>query len=95
MSYAKNAPTNLCAMVGSICFLKKTIGEAAGQLINFTSAVYWMHVWVEKRRKTFKESVRKDIEVEFEQFVKMIGRELVSIDVHNVWMMIFPTTLSW
>ena len=52
-----------------------------------------MRDWVENIRITFKESVKMDIEAESVQFVKMIGRESVSIDVHSVWVMMLLTTL--
>ena len=52
-----------------------------------------MYAWAEKIHKTFKENVKPGMKVAFVQFVKIIGRELVNIDVHNVLMMIFHTTL--
>ena len=62
--------------------------------MNFIGAVYWMCVWVEKKRKIFKENVQKGIKAEFVQFVKTIGLGWVIMDAHNVLIMIISTAFS-
>ena len=74
-------------------FLKIIIGVVESIQMNFIGVVYWMCVWVEKIRRTFKENVKKGIKVEFVQFVKTIGLELVSTDVPLDLVMVFFTTL--
>ena len=45
-----------------------------------------------KIQRIIRAIVLTDIKVEFVQFVKMIGLELVAIDAHNVLMTIVYTT---
>ena len=47
---------------------------------------------MEQILRIIRENVKKGIKVEFVQFVKMIGLELVAMGVHNVMMRILFTT---